>query len=90
MLQSEGFDFDPIILCCKVEKKPEGVAVGVDGMVAHPLDVWEVVMEELTDTGIEFHVFRRCQREKSNRRLRLRASATLRYIVVCLYSLWPR
>ena len=38
MLQSEGFDFDPIILCCKGEKKPEGVAVGVDGMFieTHP------------------------------------------------------
>jgi hypothetical protein len=39
MLQSEGFDFDPIILCCKGEKKPEGIAVSFDGMMAHPLDV---------------------------------------------------
>ena len=90
MLHSEGFYFDFIMLCGKREKQSKSVAIGLNGMMAHPFYVWEVVIKELTDTGIEFHDFRRCQREKSSRRLRLRASATLRYIVVCLYSLWPR
>ena len=90
MFQSEGFDFNPIMLCCKGKKDPEGVTIGFDRMVAHSLDVRKVVMEELMYTGIKLHALRRCQREKSSRRFRLKASATLRYMAVCLYSLCPR
>jgi len=45
------------MLCGKGEKKPEGIAVGIDGMMAHPLDVWEVVKKELRIQGLSFMSF---------------------------------
>ncbi len=65
LLQPEGFDFNPVIVCSKEEKKLEGISVGFEGMVTDPLDVREVVIEELVDGGGELHSLPFCQREKS-------------------------
>jgi len=65
LLQSEGFDFDPVIVCGKDQKEFEGIAIGFKGMVTDSLDVREVVIEELMDGGGELHSLPFCQREKS-------------------------
>jgi hypothetical protein len=65
LLQSEGFDFDPVIVSSKEEKKFEGIPVGFKGMVTHAPDVRKVVVEELVDGGRELHSLPFCQREKS-------------------------
>jgi hypothetical protein len=65
LLQPEGFDFDPIIVCSKEEKKFEGVPIGFEGMVTDSLDVREVVIEKLVDGGGELHSLPFCHREKS-------------------------
>jgi hypothetical protein len=65
LLQSEGFDFDPIVVCGKDQKELEGIPVGFEGMVTDSLDVREVVVEELVDGGGELHSLPFCQREKS-------------------------
>jgi len=65
LLQPEGFDFDPIIICSKEEKELEGITVGFEGMVTHTLDVRKVVIEKLMDGGGELHSLPFCQREKS-------------------------
>lgn len=82
MLQSQRFNLYVIVISGKREKELEGITVGFDGMVAHTLDVWEVMIEELMDAGRKFHSFLICQREKSTSCLRLRASMTLRYTLV--------
>jgi hypothetical protein len=89
MLHPERSDFDAVKLGCKGEKEPEGIPVRLNGMVADPFDMGEILIEELTDAGGQFHSFLSCQREKSTRFFRLRASVTLRYTLVYLYSLWP-
>ena len=65
LLQPEGFDFDPVIVCGKDQKELEGIPVGFEGMVAHSLDVRKVVIEELVDGGRELHSLPFCQTEKS-------------------------
>jgi len=65
LLQPEGFDFDPVIVCSKDQKEFEGIAIGFKGMVADSLDVRKVVIEELVDGGRELHKLPFCQREKS-------------------------
>jgi len=65
LLQPEGFDFDPVIVCGKDQKEFEGIAIGFKGMVTDSLDVREVVIEELMDGGGEPHSLPFCQREKS-------------------------
>jgi hypothetical protein len=47
-------------------------------MRAHPLDVWQVLIEELVDARRQLHCFATFQRAKSTKRFRLRASVTLR------------
>src|SRR4030043_195182 len=39
LLQSEGFDFDAVIIRGKDQKKLEGIPIGFEGMVAYSLDV---------------------------------------------------
>ena len=51
LLQPKGFDFDTVIICGKDQKELEGIPIGFEGMVAHSLDVREVVIEELVDGG---------------------------------------
>ena len=51
MLDSEGFDLNAIMLCGKGEEELEGIAVGLNGIVAHSPDVKEVLIEELMDAG---------------------------------------
>jgi hypothetical protein len=65
LLQREGFDFDPVIICGKEEKEFEGIPIGFEGMVADSLDMREVAIEELMDGGRELHIPPRCQTEKS-------------------------
>jgi len=65
LLQPEGFDFDPVIICGKEEKELEGIAVGFEGMVADSLDVGKVAIKKLMDGGRELHILPRCQTEKS-------------------------
>jgi hypothetical protein len=65
LLQPEGFDFDPVIVCGKDQKEFEGISIGFKGMVTDSLDVREVVIEELMDGGGELHSLPFCQREKS-------------------------
>jgi hypothetical protein len=65
LLQPQGFDFDPIIVCSKEEKEFEGIAIGFEGVVTHSLDVREVVIEKLVDGWRELHSLPFCQREKS-------------------------
>jgi hypothetical protein len=49
VLNGEGSNFDVIIFCGEGEKELEGIPVGFDGILCHPLDVCEVVIEELMD-----------------------------------------
>ena len=80
MVDSEGFYLDAIMLCSKWEKELEGIAVGLNGIVAHCPDVKEVLIEELMDARGKLHIFfHSLQRVKSNRFLRVFALATLRY-----------
>ena len=80
MLDSERFDLDAIVLCGKGEEELEGVAVGLNGIVAHSHYVKEVLVEEPMDARGKLHMFfHSCQRVKSNRFLRFFALATLRY-----------
>ena len=80
MFESEGFNFNAIMLCGKGEEELEGIAVGLNGIVAHSPDVKEVLIEELMDARGKFHIFfQSCQRVKSNKFFRLFALATLRY-----------
>jgi hypothetical protein len=65
LLQSEGFDFDPVIVCSKEEKKLEGIPVSFEGMIADSLDVREVAIEELVNGRGELHSLPFCQTEKS-------------------------
>jgi hypothetical protein len=65
LLQSEGFDFDPIVVCGKYQKQFKGVPISFEGMVADSLDVRKVVVEELMNGGGELHSLPFCQREKS-------------------------
>ena len=65
VLQSEGIDFDSVILCYEWKKKSEGIAIGSDGQGTHPLYVREIVIEELMDAGGELHTFHSCQMVKS-------------------------
>ena len=51
MLQPEGFDFDAVIVCSKDQKELEGIPVGFEGMLAHPFEVRQVVVEEPMDGG---------------------------------------
>ena len=79
MFDSEGCNLDAIVLCGEGEEKLEGIAVRLNGIVAHAPDVKEILVEELMDARGEFHIFFHCcQRVKSNRFLRLFALATLR------------
>lgn len=39
MFESEGFNFDAIMLCGKGEEELEGIAIGLNGIVAHSPDV---------------------------------------------------
>ncbi len=89
MLHSEGRDFDSIKLGCKRQEQPESIPVCLNGMVADPFDMRQILIEELMDAGRQPHFFTLRQREKSTRFLRLMASVTLRYILVHIYSLWP-
>jgi hypothetical protein len=65
LLQPEGFDFDPIIICGKDQKELEGIPVSFEGTVAHPFDVRKVAIEELVNGGGELHSLPFCQTEKS-------------------------
>ena len=51
MFESEGFDLNTITLCAKGEEELEGIAVGLNGIVAHSPDVKEVLIEELREWG---------------------------------------
>jgi len=51
MLHSEGFDFDIVKPGCKGEKKSEGIPIGHDRIVTHPLDMGKILIEELTNAG---------------------------------------
>lgn len=65
MCQPQGVDLDTIVLCGKRDKELESIPVGDNGMVAHPSDVGEVVVEELMDARGKFHIFHFCQMVKS-------------------------
>jgi hypothetical protein len=65
LLQPEGFDFDGVIVCGKDQKELEGIAVSFEGMLTHPLDMREVVIEELMDGWGYLHSLPFCQTEKS-------------------------
>ena len=78
MFHSERFYLDAVVLCGKGEEELKGISIGFNGIVAHPLDVREVLIEELMHRGGKLHSFLSCQRAKSTRFLRLCASATLR------------
>ena len=65
MLQPEGVHLDAVMLCGKREKELEGIPVGSDGVMAHPPDVGEIMIEELVDAGGELHTFHFCQMVKS-------------------------
>jgi hypothetical protein len=65
LLQPQGSDFDAVIVCGKDQKELEGIPIGFEGTVTHPLDVRKVVIEELVDGGGELHSLPFCQREKS-------------------------
>ena len=49
VLNGEGSYFDAIIVCSEGQEELEGIPVGFDGIWAHPLDVCQVVVEELMD-----------------------------------------
>jgi len=51
MFHPEGSDFDVVKLGCKGEKKPEGISVRHKGMLTDSFDMWEILIEELTDAG---------------------------------------
>ena len=51
MLHSERSDFDAIELGCKGEKKPEGIPISLNRMLTDPLDMGEILIEELTNAG---------------------------------------
>jgi hypothetical protein len=51
MLHSEGSDFDVVKPGCKGEKKSEGIPVSLNGMMADPLDMREILIEEVTNAG---------------------------------------
>lgn len=65
MLQPEGLYPDAVMLCGKREKELEGIPVGSDGVMAHPPDVGEIMIEELMDARGELHIFHFCQTVKS-------------------------
>jgi len=65
LLQAQGFYFDAIIAGGKDQEEFEGVPVRLEGMVAHPLDVRQVMVEKLMDWGGQLHILPRCQAEKS-------------------------
>jgi hypothetical protein len=65
LLHSEGFDFDAVIVCGKDQKELEGIPVSFEGMLTHPFNAWQVVVEELVDGGGELHSLPFCQTEKS-------------------------
>ena len=47
VLNGEGSHFDAIIFCGEGQEELEGIPVGFDGIRSHPLDVCQVVVEEL-------------------------------------------
>ena len=49
VLNGEGSHFDAIIVCSEGQEELKGIPVGFDGIWAHPLDVCQVVVEELMD-----------------------------------------
>jgi hypothetical protein len=65
LLQSEGFDFDGVIVCGKDQKELEGIAVSFEGVLTDSFNVGQVVVKELMDGGGELHSLPFCHREKS-------------------------
>jgi hypothetical protein len=65
LLQTEGFDFDAVVICGKEEKELEGIPIGFEGMLTHPFDMRKVAIEELVNGGGELHSLPFRQREKS-------------------------
>jgi len=51
MLYSEGSNFDVVKLSCKGQKKSESIPVGLNSMLTDPLDMEEILIEELTNAG---------------------------------------
>jgi len=51
MLYSEGSDFDAIKLRRKGEKKPEGIPISPNRILTDPLNMEEILIEELTNAG---------------------------------------
>ncbi len=51
MLYSEGSDFDAVKLGCKGQKKSEGITISLNRMLTDPLDMEEILIEELTNAG---------------------------------------
>ena len=79
MFDPQRSHLDAIVLCGKGEEELEGIAVGLNGIMAHSPDVKEVLIKELMDARVKLHVcLHSCQRVKSNRFLRVFALATLR------------
>ena len=84
VFHSEGFYLNAKMICRKGKEDLEGIPVGFDGIGTEPLDMGEVVVEEVMDALREFHLSLFCHRVKSTRFFRLMASATLRYKLVYL------
>ena len=87
LIRSNIAYFDFVKLGCKGQKKSESIPVSLNRILPDPLDMGEILIEEVTNAGGQFHSFSSCQREKSTICLRLSASVTLRYTLVYLYSL---
>jgi hypothetical protein len=51
MLHSEGSDFDVVKPGCKGEEKSEGITVSLNRILTDPLNMWEILIEELTNAG---------------------------------------
>jgi len=87
MFYSEGSDFNAIMFCSIRKNQFEGIPIGYDRIVTHPLDVEEILIKKLMDTRGKLHGILSCQRVKSTRFFRLMASTTRRYMAVYQYML---
>ena len=82
MFYSEGSYFNAIMFCSKGKNQFEGIPIGYDRIVTHPLDVGKILIKKLTDARGKLHGILSCQRVKSTRFFLLMASTTRRYMAV--------
>jgi hypothetical protein len=82
MLQPQRFNFNAVVLCGKWQQQFKCVPVCFDGMRAQSPDVGQVLSKEHADACGQFHSRLSCQRVKSTKCFRIKASATLKYTLV--------